>query len=221
MRNLIQIFEKVQDTTDIFDLAIAGLKAALEPSMTYDTAKFEATKVLQGIAAKHAVPEHPVKVLMDFYTHDGSRGRFSSHKGEGWLIVNMLNMVEDDWTIKTSENELENVIFRVAQTFANEMMHYEQYCRNWERNENRLGGAPYQDRVGEIKALASSAARELLRHYKTVSAVLEALRTNTRGVALASQEMRSFLRGERDPADLRRFLGDLYGQLDLLRTRGK
>lgn len=196
------------------------MKHLLAPSMSYESAKYQVMKALQEIANRFAKPDHPIKVLIDFYTNDGAKSRFTAHEGEGWLIINMLNMSDDNWDFSTTEENIENICFETSKAFSHEMLQYEQFCRNWKYHEDKNNSRPASDPKGNAKAQAADAARELVRNYKTADAAITALKSNTRETALTSPSMRKFL-GQGDREGLRRFLSDLYGQLEILRTRSK
>lgn len=216
----MKILEKAYDVSDAFETVLNDLTSVLTPEMSYVDAKNSVMDILQPLADKMSEPSHPIKVVIDFYLEDGALSRFSAYEGVAWIVINMENMTTEDWAFHTTSQDLENVIFKLAQAFSKEISHYHQFIRNWNYHERVSDAAPFKDSRNEYKISASIAAQELVKHYGSATKVIEELKSNTRKTAEASPEMLRFLKTH-DRDMLRRFLSDLYGQIKNFEARSQ
>lgn len=210
MENRTLLAEKAFNTRDLFGMVEHRLVTAVTPELSYTLARQEVCSILQDFAHLVSEDSHPIKVMMDMFTHQPEAGSLSAHNGGAWLNINMEHFTEGGWHRSTTPENFAHVMSAVASTFANQLAQYNRFIRNWDHHTK---SADHTHRNTSIDDMASTSAHELIKHFGSGDAAKAALHQNVRDVALASAAMRSFIKG-RGKKELRKFLAALYIQLD-------
>lgn len=202
----IDIVAEIALLNEVFNEAREGLSGILLPGMSYQVATTEVIKMLTIVASHSAVPEHPIKVLLDIYP-DAKMGRLTAHGGEAWMVLSLENTLPTTWETITAEG-MATVVFRLTQAFTHEIQHYRQYLQNWMHFEKTGIDAPEMTHRSD----AANAARELIAHYGTARATVCATKMSIDDASNYSETMARVVRGA-SRETVKRFLSALYIQL--------
>jgi hypothetical protein len=207
LRNILR--EKAFDTLMIHNAVVSQLSKIINPTLSYSKMIQVVIPELQHIADAFAKPNHKLHVSLDFIVDDRG-GRVNSHGNDVWMTINIENMVDQTWPYDRSESEIREGINEISDEFCGLYIEYLKLCSGW----NFYGSAnkPFGDAQTDREKLSLKAANELLRHFGSPAAAIDALHNQTNTLASLSPAILKAMHSL-SKSDLRLFLKDLYSSL--------